>query len=403
MGTRANGPDPSLITEVQIRNYKSLAQVVVPLDRLTVLVGPNGAGKSNFTDALSFIADALNSTLALALNQRGGIVAVRRISDGRPNNFGLKVQIRLGRDKWADFALDVAAAAEGNFVVRRERCRVRQLLQPDHVYEVQNGEFTIEVPGIRAQIEADRLALPLLSAVPEFRPVFNFLTRMRFYSIAPERVREIQDPDAGAILRRDGSNAAAILREMKRRSRDEYDRVCRLLSKIVPGVSSVEYHLIGQKETLQFKQDVGTDSPWTFEALNMSDGTLRALGILLAIYQPSTPALVVVEEPESTIHPAAIDVLVQVLKDGAHRAQVLVTSHSPDLLDNKELSDENIRAVECIRGRTIVSTTGEVSRESVRRKLYTMGELMRTGELEPDRARASELAKQLDLFGPLTP
>ncbi|MBI4590245.1 MAG: AAA family ATPase [Candidatus Rokubacteria bacterium] len=390
-----------LISEVQIKNYKSLAQVVARLNRLTVLVGPNGSGKSNFADALRFVADSLTSTVSLALKQRGGIAAVRRISIGHPHNFGIRLKMDLSDSVFADFSFEIAAAKDGNFFVARERCVVNRDLRED-VYELHNGEFTTQVPGIRAKIEPDRLALTILSAVEDFRPVFDFLSRMRFYSLVPDRIREIQDPDAGDLLRRDGSNAAAVLREIRRKAPDDYDRACRLLSKIVPGVSSVEYHSLGQKETLKFKQDVGSEYPWTFQALNMSDGTLRALGILLAIYQSSTPSLLVVEEPESTIHPAAIDVLVQVLKDGQHRTQVLVTTHSPDVLDNKAISDENIRAVENQRGRTVISVMGPVSRESLKQKLYTAGELMRSGELEPDRTQADALAEQLDLFGPVT-
>ncbi|OGL17401.1 MAG: hypothetical protein A3K12_12630 [Candidatus Rokubacteria bacterium RIFCSPLOWO2_12_FULL_71_19] len=392
----------SWITEVQIENYRSLAHVVVPLSRLTVLVGPNGSGKSNFTDALRFVADSLNGTLSLALKQRGGIGAVRRISAGHPNNFGVRLRANLSDDPLVDFSFEIAAASPGNFVVRRERCEVRRLFQVNAAYEVQNGEFTAQVPGIRARIEPDRFALTILSATEEFRPVFDFLSRMRFYSLVPDRIREIQDPDAGDVLTRDGSNAAAVLREMKRNNRDDYDRVCRLLSKVVPGVSAVEYHSLGQKETLKFKQDVGSDWPWTFEALNMSDGTLRVLGILLAVYQSSTPAVVVIEEPEATIHPAAMDVLVQILRDGQYRSQVLVTTHSPDVIDNKAISDENIRVVEKQRGRTIVSTMGLLSRESVKQKLYSLGDLMRSGELEPDRDAAEALSQQLDLFGPPT-
>lgn len=389
------------ISEVQIKNYKSLAEVVVRLNRLTVLVGPNGSGKSNFADALRFIADSLNGTISLALKQRGGIAAVRRISIGHPHNFGVRLKMILSDSIFADFSFEIAAAKDGNFLVARERCVVNRDLRED-VYELHNGEFTTQVPGIRAKIEPDRLALTILSAVEDFRPVFDFLSRMRFYSLVPDRIREIQDPDAGDVLRRDGSNAAAVLREIRRKAPDDYDRVCRLLSKVMPGVSSVEYHSLAQKETLKFKQDVGSEYPWTFQALNMSDGTLRALGVLLAIYQPSTPSLVVVEEPESTIHPAAIDVLVQVLRDGQHRTQVLVTTHSPDVLDNKALSDENIRAVENQRGRTVISVMGPTSRESLKQKLYTAGELMRSGELEPDRRQAQLLAEQLDLFGPVT-
>jgi len=61
----------------------------------------------------------------------------------------------------------------------------------------------------------------------------------------------------------------------------------------------VEYKSLGRKETLQFKQDVGLKNLWTFEALNMSDGTLRVLGILLAVYQPQTPSLIAIVEFES--------------------------------------------------------------------------------------------------------
>ena len=168
----------NLIREVHIRNYKSLAQVVVPLNRLTGLVGPNGSGKSNFTDALRFITDALNSTPSLAIKQRGGIGAVRRISIGHPHTFGIRVKMSLGDAVSADFSFEIASAPDGNFLVRRERCVVKRVFAED-LYEVQNGTFTTQVPGIRAKIEPDRFALTIVSAVAEFRPVFDFLSRMR--------------------------------------------------------------------------------------------------------------------------------------------------------------------------------------------------------------------------------
>lgn len=397
----ATDTQPPVITEVQVKNYKSLAQVVVRLAPLTVLVGLNGAGKSNFADALRFVADSLNGTIALALKQRGGIAAVRRISRGHPNNFGIRLKLSFPTGVFADFAFEIASSLGGNFYVNRERCCVHPLLHEPILYEVESGAFTSQVPGVRAKIEPDRLALTILSAVDEFRPVFDFLSRMRFYSIVPNLLREIQDPDAGDVLRHDGSNAAAVLREIRQNNREDYERLCRLLSRVVPGVQSVEYHSLGQKETLRFKQDAGSDSrPWTFDALNMSDGTLRALGILLAMYQSSRPALVAVEEPEATIHPAALEVLVQILRDVQHRSQILVTTHSPDILDNKSILDENIRVVEYVDGRTLVSGLDQVSRKSIRDRLYSPGELLRSGELQVDRAVAASLSTQLDLFGP---
>jgi predicted ATPase len=70
------------ITEVQIRNYKSIAQAVVKLNGFTALVGPNGSGKSNFVDALAFVQQCLADSIELAFKSRGGIGAVRRRSGG---------------------------------------------------------------------------------------------------------------------------------------------------------------------------------------------------------------------------------------------------------------------------------------------------------------------------------
>jgi predicted ATPase len=78
------------IHQVQIKNYKSIAQVSVNLERFTVFVGPNGSGKSNFIDALAFVQECLSESIELAFKNRGGIAAVRRISAGHPTHIGIR-------------------------------------------------------------------------------------------------------------------------------------------------------------------------------------------------------------------------------------------------------------------------------------------------------------------------
>ena len=84
------------ISRIQVRNYKSLAQVDVILERLTVLIGPNGSGKSNFIDALAFVQECLAESIELAFKNRGGICAVRRRSGGHPTHVGIRLLIDLG-------------------------------------------------------------------------------------------------------------------------------------------------------------------------------------------------------------------------------------------------------------------------------------------------------------------
>lgn len=390
------------VQQVQIRNYKSILQISVNLEPFTVFVGPNGAGKSNFIDALAFVQECLSESIELAFKNRGGIAAVRRSSAGRPTNVGIRLALSLADDLFADYAFEIAAKPKEKFSVARERCVVEKLMGARHTFEIQDGKFTTEIPGIRPKVAPDRLALFAASATDEFRPVYDFLTSMHFYSIVPVRLRELQEPDAGDFLKRDGSNAAAVLKRLQEETQGNghYDRVCRLLSRVVDGVKKVEYRALGQKETLQFKQDVGSKHPWTFNALNMSDGTLRVLGLLLAVFQPGDYSVVAIEEPEATVNPAVAEVVVEVLMDAAKQKQVVLTSHSPDILDYKELTDTQIRVVTMDHGRTLIAPVSQAGREAIRDRLYTPGELLRSGELNPDLKAAEDAAQQLDLFGP---
>src|SRR5262249_26893492 len=154
----------------------------------------------------------------------------------------------------------------------------------------------------------------------------------------PQAIRELQTPDAGELLRRDGSNLASVLANLQARVPDVKGRIEEYLARVMPGVSSVNHRAIGPKETLEFRQDVaGGKEPWRFLASNMSDGTLRALGVLVALLQTGQNGklipIVGIEEPEAALHPAALAVLLDALTEGSLKRQVLVTSHSPDLLD----------------------------------------------------------------------
>jgi predicted ATPase len=392
---------PPGIRQIHIRNYKSIGKASVEVPPLCILVGPNGAGKSNFVDALSFVHDCVADSVDLAFNRRGGIAAVRRKSGGHPTHVGIRLVIDLGGGRVADYSFEVAAETGERFYIAHERCAISGLLDQPAEFEVKEGEFVRGIPGLRPRIAPDRLVLFAASAAEEFRPLFDFISGMRFYSIVPVRLRETQEPDPGSYLKRDGSNAAAILKRIQEEKPETYERICRLLAKAVPGIERVEYRAVGKGETLEFKQKVGAQHPWTFDALNMSDGTLRMLGLLLAVFQPGPVSAIAVEEPEATVNPAIADLLVEVLHDAAQERQVIMTTHSPDLLDNEMFDDTDLRVVTTHQHATVIAPLAEVSREAVREHLYTTGELLRVDELEPDIEKADRLASQLALFGPV--
>ena len=158
---------------------------------------------------------------------------------------------------------------------------------------------------------------------------------------------------------------------------------------------------MGNKLTLGFRQEVrGAKHPWRFLASNMSDGTLRALGVLVALFQRNGESmghrhLVGIEEPESALHPAAA-VLIDSFTDAAQMSQVVVTSHSAGLLDNDAIPARSILGVLSEHAETRIGPLDEAGRTTLRDQLFTAGELLRMDQLRPDPEQSAP--RQLDLF-----
>lgn len=398
--------DPVFVKRVVIKNYKSIAACDVRLHPLTFLVGQNGSGKSNFLDALRFVSDALRTSLDHALRDRGGIQEVRRRSGGHPTHFAFRMEYALPLGETGHYAFRIGALPNGGYAVQTEECVLRrpEEFPREHSFRVADGK-AVTTTGVAPAATRDRLYLVSASGIPEFRPVYDAFSRMGFYNLNPDRIRDLQLPDPGELLARDGGNLASVLAHMTRHDPSTKRRIESYLEKVVPGVRSVEAKAIGPKETLEFRQGMaGSQHPWRFSAANMSDGTLRALGVLVSIFQvsnnshPKVP-LVGIEEPEVALHPAAAGVLLDSLRDAALRTQVLVTSHSPDLLDNKDLEPDSILAVVAQGGSTGVAPLDELGRSAMRDHLYTAGELLRLDQLSPDPKELERSASsQLRLF-----
>ena len=385
----------ALIRRVVVRGFRSLEKVTVDLEPVTVLAGPNGSGKSSFVDALAFLQEALSRSPQEAFEKRGGFDQVLTQTGHRPDTVALEVQIQSRAPEAFSGHYFVRFGLKDRprrLVVVEERCEM--LLGPDrvaHRYRVEDGAWKVSAEGIEPQLAEGRLALPLMTSLKSFVPLYSALTSIRVYQIGADALRVWQKPDHRAQLSVDGSNTASVLQRLRDHDEPSYQRVVQTLSAIVPSIQAIDIttRQRGREITFTFGESFAGHQDVAFRADSMSDGTLHVLGILVAAYQEQPPALIAFEEPEAMVHPGAAAVLAEVLQEAGLRTQVLITTHSPDLLSRFET--DMLRAVERTpEGVTMIAPVAESQREAIRRRLFTAGELHRIEGLRPSQSVAEE-------------
>jgi predicted ATPase len=400
----------STIKTLIVKRFRSLPSARIDLDNPTFLVGRNGSGKSNLVDVFAFLSEAMSLPLRAVFDRRGGIAAVRNKTSGKsfPPNLGLAVVFGAldGAATTGRYAFEVKALPDYGFEVDREQCLIRSRDGGREWFERQGKKFSSSAEGLRPRVEPSALALPVVGGHAGFAPVLRALSALRVYSIEPQKLREMQDPDSGVTLKPDGSNAGSVLKEIERQSPEDTARICEILASIVPNTKSVHAKKHGNKLSLEFTQEWEQVShsrrnvktrTLRFEAFSMSDGTLRALGLLAAVFQRPSPALLAIEEPEATIHPGALGAVLDLLKGATKRMQVVITTHSPEVLDQKWIRDTQIRVVDWSEGDTRVAALSEASRRAIQEPLMGAGELLRSNALDPQPLFDEEIS-QAELF-----
>ena len=374
-----------LVRSLALKRFRSLRDTVVKLDNPTFLVGRNGAGKSNFVDAFSFLAEAMVSPLPAVFDRRGGVATVthRTSNRGRRADLGMRVDLKDLDEttERAGYAFELRAVKDYGFKVVREQCVVVRKDGSKDWFARCDREFKSSRRPLEPAPMEDALVLPLVGGHRRFRAVHQCLAEMVVYRIDPAVLREMQDPDDGARLHPDGRNAASVLREIWNRGKEDGERICEILASIAPHTVKVNPKRRGNKLALEFVQDWGRSEPVKLEAFGMSDGTLRALGLLVAVFQRPAPSVLVIEEPEATMHPGALGAVLDLLRHAGRSTQVIVTTHSPEALDAKWIRNKHLRIMTWDAGVSRVARVSDATRETLRKQLAGAGELLRSNAL----------------------
>jgi predicted ATPase len=390
------------IRSLTLKGFRSFDLERIEFDNPTFLVGQNAAGKSNLVDALAFLREAMRHPLEEVIRRRGGMSSlIHRAGPVRRSSFGLRVEVG-GRGSWdAFYSMEIRADDEHSFEVIHEQCKIT-LSNGQHWFNRNRRSFSSNL-NIQPEADPRALILPLLGLHDKrFRTVFGLLYHMTVFKPEMDLMRRPQKAEKHGRLFSNWSNAVNVLLSLAEKSPEVVERISEVLSAVNPVPTSVRPRAQGGMASLEFEQQNEDGSRTAYDATEVADGTLQLLGLSLAVFQRPVPirTLMVFEEPESHTFPGALSVVTDLLNAASDENQVLVTTHSPELLDMKWITDRHLRIVYWDANASRVSKLGKASREALSEGLMGAGELLRSSVL--DEPPVHRIVPDVQLFEALS-
>ena len=337
--------------KLRLKNWKNFESVEVDLQDRMFLVGPNASGKSNLLDALRFLRDlaSVGGGFGEAVRRRDGVSTIRCLAARRYSDIEIDVELENGEGHLWDYRLAFNQDNQRRPVVRCERV-------------IRDGQTILERPDQDDRDDAARLTQTHLEQVNvnlEFRALSTFFASIRYLHIVPQLVRE---PDRSVGRSNDpygGDFLDQVARTNERTRNARMRKIQTALRVAVPQLEEIELtrDVRGVPHLRARYQHWRPHGAWQSEG-QLSDGTLRLMGVLWATMDGKGPLLL--EEPELSLHPEIVRVLPQMLArvQRHSKRQVFLSTHSPDLLADSGIGlDETLLFVPQKEGAKVLPAT----------------------------------------------
>lgn len=375
------------IKKIHVSNFKSFKDLTLELGNFNVVIGANASGKSNFTQIFKFLKDTKDNGLKDAISMHGGLESLRNLKIGAASDFNMRIEsearseaggiLSLKTNKIAyEFSLRFEASKSGYEIasdeltqklqITRSKGEEKALFEDEGLGTVEftianvNGKPDISFgpPEMKDLLEKEE-AFPPLSFFPKLfgeeipsgvllinTPYFAVLPGaspfgdIAIYDIDPHLARNPVQITGKAELAEDGKNLALVLNKLIEDG-EKKRKFCNLMKDLLPFCNDIDTEKFAEKSLMmKIQEDYYGDE--YLSAYLLSDGTINISALIIALCLEEKDT-VIVEEPERNIHPHLISRVVDMMKDASRHRQVIVTTHSAELV--KQAGLENILLV----------------------------------------------------------
>jgi len=334
------------LKEIHVEGYRSLVDVTLPLRDLMVMIGPNGAGKTSLLEVFVLLRCAAGKELASRLEALGGAQAVLSRMTERPALLKASLLVDVESKQSPEpmnYRFEIAPRGTG-YALPFERLEWKLDPSADKSFRYIDARYEqihYTDPETRRMVaptwdynllELALAQVPQMYAEPE--SLRRLLASSQFYSfldVSPRAV--VRLPQLLTPVKRPGHNGEYLysaLYNLRASDPDVYGQVEELLHLGFSGFQRLEFPVVGAGQVTMTWYEKGVTGP--FYPTELSEGTLRFLWLVTVLLSPDTPALTLIDEPEVSLHPELLKLLAGVLRNAALRGQVLVATHSPDLI-----------------------------------------------------------------------
>lgn len=325
------------IQKLTVKGYKSIKLLQdFELRNLNILIGANGAGKSNFISLFRFLSSVVGDNFQLDVQKWGGPEALLYFGSKLTPQMEIEVYFSPSNNGVQNgYRITLESTQDNRLVFAREEPWIDGAYVNNKSYPLGAGHESASIRSDR-DIQSSKVSRFVLDKLKIWRQ-YHFHDTGDTASV--KRVHKVND---NLRLKPDAANLAAYLRKLKTTpsSESSYDRIVETIQRAAPFFGDFVFRdEESENIELEWTERGRPDTPWKAHVL--SDGTLRFICLTTLLLQPKRllPEILLIDEPELGLHPFAINLLAEMLKEAAETNQVIVSTQSVELLNNFQPED----------------------------------------------------------------